>query len=720
MPKQAPLHLCSIVHTRDRFVGGGGVASTDRQGVVRGQRVLCESDVAAIRRGVPDPGITLPKIAVPTVLVWLGSVAVWAAATAVVLSDASRWWLAVTIPSQAFVSFAMFTVVHESIHHTLSRLDWVNQLFGRLSMPFVSVLGTFPMLKYIHTEHHRHTNQDTDTDPDAWITAGPRWQLPVRWMAIDARYAGFYLPRMRCCQRKEVIGFLVNLVVAIALLGAVIGLGYGRELVSIYLIPQRLGLALLAWLFDWLPHHDLRGTATTDRFRAARVRVGWERLLSPLLFYQNYHLVHHIHPAIPFYLLVQAWKNTEADYLDRNVPISTAWGRELTPAEYRAWRETTSSYDLGTATEPGWHESIRFHSLRIAEVRRLTARSVSITFDIPDELAALYRFQPGQNVIVRTTIAGQELRRNYSICAAAGSGVLRIAVKQVEAGRFSHYANTMLWAGDELEVMPPCGQFTLTPAPAKGRHIGAITAGSGITPIISILASALAAEPHTRATLLYANHDHESVMFGPELTMLARRYEGRLRITHFHSRCMGADATVGSAMAEPNYERIEAGRLTADRLAALLEPRRGGLAAVDEWYVCAPAEMAITATRTLTAHRVPVERIHRELFVSPTQIEFAKDAAVHSSTVTVTIGGATTQMVTGGDEPLLEAVLRAGIDAPYSCTGGACGTCRAKLLTGAVHMEHTYALTEGDVADGWILTCQSRPTTELIHIDYGV
>jgi ferredoxin len=135
--------------------------------------------------------------------------------------------------------------------------------------------------------------------------------------------------------------------------------------------------------------------------------------------------------------------------------------------------------------------------------------------------------------------------------------------------------------------------------------------------------------------------------------------------------------------------------------------------------VCAPTEMAMTATRTLTAHRVPAERIHRELFVAPTRFEFAKDAAVVSSTVTVTLGRATTQMTTAGDEALLEAALRAGIDAPYSCTGGACGTCKAKLLTGAVHMEHNYALTEDDVADGWILTCQSRPTTELIHIDYG-
>jgi fatty acid desaturase len=138
--------------------------------------------------------------------------------------------------------------------------------------------------------------------------------------------------------RGEVTGFLVNLAVVILLIGVVIGLGYGWELVIIYVIPNRIGLGSLACLFDWLPHHDLRATARIDRFRAARVRVGWEGVLNPLLFYQNYHLVHHINPAIPFYLYVKAWKNTEAEYLDRNVPITTAWGRQLTPSEYRAWR----------------------------------------------------------------------------------------------------------------------------------------------------------------------------------------------------------------------------------------------------------------------------------------------------------------------------------------------------------------------------------------------
>jgi len=677
-----------------------------------------ESDAAAIRRCVPDPSITLPKIAVPTVLVWLGSAAAWAAATAVVLSDVTRWWVAVTIPIQAFVTFSMFTVLHESVHHAVSRLAWGNQLFGRLSMPFVSLFGTFPMFRYIHFEHHRNTNEDFHLDPDAWSAWGPRWQLPVRWMAIDAWYCRFYLTSIRRRPRKEAIGFLLNLIVVIPLVGALIGVGYGWEFVLIYLLPQRIGLGTLAWLFDWLPHHDLGVTAKIDRFHATRIRVGWEPVMNPLLFYQNYHLVHHIHPAIPFYLYVKAWKNTEADYLDRNVPINTAWGRELTASEYRAWRESTSWHDAHTAAEPDRRERTRFHSLPIAEVRRLTAKSVSITFDVPPELATLYRFHPGQSIIVRANIDDQKLRRNYSICTAAGSGVLRIAVKQLEGGKFSHYANTMLREGDALEVMPPSGQFTLTPARVKGRNIGAIAAGSGITPIISILASALATEPRTHATLLYANHDRTSVMFGSELSMLARQFERRLRITHFLSRSASAEATVDSAIAPASYERVEAGRLTVDRLALLLKPGRGGLDAVDQWYICGPEELTKAVTNALTAHGVPDAHIHRELFVSANRMKFRDNAEAVRSTVTVTLNKATIQLTAARNESLLEVALRAGIDAPYSCNSGACGDCKAKLLLGNVHMEPNYTLTEADVADGWILTCQSRPITDVIHVTY--
>ena len=303
------------------------------------QRSRGAGEGAAIRRGFPAPRFARPTIAVPTVLLWLGSFIAWWAATAAVLCGVSRWWLVVTVVVQGLVTFSMFTVLHEAIHHIVGRPDWINQVFGRLSMPFVSLFGTFPVLAYIHIAHHRNTNKGIHDDPDAWSITGPRWQLPLRWLTIDAWYFRYYLVRLRQRPRKDALGFAIQLVLALALVATLLILGYGRELVLIYFVPQRIGMGILAWWFDWLPHHGLV-TAKTDRFRVARVRVGCERVLCLLLMYQNYHLVHHIHPAIPFYLYVKAWRAAEADYVDRNVPITTAWGQEMTPSEYRTRRES--------------------------------------------------------------------------------------------------------------------------------------------------------------------------------------------------------------------------------------------------------------------------------------------------------------------------------------------------------------------------------------------
>lgn len=317
----------------------------------RGPRGVGE--VAAISRGLPAPRFARPTIALPTVLVWLGSFVAWSAATAAVLCGVSRWWLVVTIVVQSLVTFWMFTVLHESIHYTVGRPPWINRVFGRLSMPFVSLFGTFPMLAYIHLAHHRSTNEGIHDDPDAWSIAGPRWQLPLRWLTIDAWYCRFYLERLRRRPRKEALGFATNLTLALAFVTTMLISGYGRELVLIYFIPQRIGMAILAAWFDWLPHHGLV-TGKTDRFRVSRVRVGWERVLCLLLMYQNYHLVHHIRPAIPFYLYVKAWRTAEADYLARNVPITTTWGQEMTPSEYRTWRESRRTAVGLVSTEGFW------------------------------------------------------------------------------------------------------------------------------------------------------------------------------------------------------------------------------------------------------------------------------------------------------------------------------------------------------------------------------
>ena len=685
-------------------------------------RVLSESEAAAVRRGVPDPGIRLPYVAAPTLLVWVVSLLLWGAATSVVAligtGVLATGWLWLTVPAHAAVTFAMFTVLHESTHHAAGRARWANEWFGRLSMPFVAVWGSYPMFKFIHIEHHRNTNEDVHTDPDAWTEHGPVWQLPLRWLAMDAWYLRFYLPRITRRPRREAVGFVANLLVVTGLVAALLATGHGWELLVIYLIPQRIGIAVLAWWFDWLPHHDLGVSARDNRFHATRVRVGWERVMTPLMFYQNYHLVHHIHPTIPFYRYVRAWRNTEADYLDRGVPIATAWGRELTPNEYRAWREITEHYDSDTAGSDTPARA-RFYTLTVSEVRQLTDRAVSITFDVPEHLRETFTFRPGQHLAVRTTIDGQPVRRNYSICTMAGSGMLRIAVQHVEGGRFSTFATTTLRAGDELEVMPPTGSFTATPDPTERRHLAAVAAGSGITPIISILASTLASEPHSRATLLYANRTADSTMFADELSMLAHQFEGRLRIVHLHSR--GAETSTRFDSADqPNYEKVHTGRITPEVLARLLaeDHPNGGLADADTWYLCGPQQLTDTVTDVLTEHGVTDRRIHRELFVSTGEPAFSADEAVVPATVELTLDGETSQLSTTGDESLLEAALRTGLEAPYSCTGGACATCKAKLHTGTVHMQQNYALTDNDVAQGWILTCQSRPTSDALHVDY--
>ncbi|NMO89060.1 2Fe-2S iron-sulfur cluster binding domain-containing protein [Actinomycetospora sp. TBRC 11914] len=665
---------------------------------------------------MPDPGIPLPAVAWPTVALWAGSFAAWVGATLLALAaldgSVSRWWLLATVPVHALVTFTMFTVLHEATHHAAGRLRWVNEVLGRVSMPFVVAWATFPLVRFIHIEHHRHTNEDVLLDPDAWVEGGPTWQRPLRWLAIDLWYFRFYAPRMRQRPRGEVAGELLTLAVVVGLAAALVVTGHGLALVMVYLLPQRLGVGVLAWWFDWLPHHDLGVTARTDRFRATRVRVGREWLMTPVMLYQNYHLVHHIHPTIPFYRYVRAWENTRDDYLSRDIPIATAWGTELTPAEYRAWRGITDGMELPAGeVRPG------FHRLRVADVRRLTPEAVAVTFDVPDELAATFAHRPGQHVTVRAWLdrpdgSGRaEVRRSYSVCSTAGSGVLRIGVRTVDGGRFSGWAARSLAAGDSLEVAAPAGRFTPSPdaGSSSGRRLVAVAAGSGITPVLSIVASVLEAEPSTRVTLLLGNRDAASTMFADELSMMVSRFEGRLRLVHLHSRSAGPG---GGPEDAARWETVEAGRLSVERVLAHV-PRPDD---VEGWFLCGPSPLTDALVAGLTAQGVPEDRVHREVFTSA-----APDAPVEGTTaaaVTVTLEGGSAEIDCGPDEAVLDAALRAGLDAPYSCAGGACGTCAATLRSGTVHMVVCHALTEAEVADGRILTCQARPTSGSLAVDY--
>jgi ferredoxin-NADP reductase/fatty acid desaturase len=664
--------------------------------------VLSEAEVRAVRRGVPDPGIALPRAAAPTIALFVGSLAVWVVATWLALGGHAPFW--VTVPLHAAVTFTMFTVLHDAIHHATGRANWVNEVFGRLSVLFVACYASFGMFRFIHIEHHRNTNEDIDTDPDAWTTHGPDWQLPLRWLSIDGRYAVFYLRRLRTRPRAERLETMATVGLTALVFGGAIATGHGWELALIYLIPQRIGVAVLAWWFDWMPHHGLTTTSRENRFAATRVRVGMEWLLTPVMLYQNYHLVHHLHPAIPFYRYVKAWQRNEAAYLDRDVPITTAFGRELTTSEYRAWRRLTDSFHADDAAGG----TADFQPLTVAEVRPLTPDSVSITFEIPETLRTRFRFTPGQHLTLRSTVDGTEVRRTYSLCTSATSDLVRIAVKRIEGGALSTHLTQRLAPGDVLEVLPPSGRFTLEPDARTARHHVGIAAGSGITPIISMLSTALTVSEDSRFTLFYGNRTAESTMFRDELEMLARHFEGRLRIVHFRSGEAGAEPGTG-------FERVVPGRIDAAGLAGLL---RDDLAPadVDGWFVCGPQALVEDTRAVLGRHGVAPEAVHVELFHAAPATE--EHAAGVESTVIATVGGRTSAVDSDGRESVLEAVLRAGLDAPYACMGGACGTCRAKLVRGGAEMEIDYALSPDEVAAGYVLTCQSRPTTERVELDY--
>ncbi len=331
-----------------------------------------------------------------------------------------------------------------------------------------------------------------------------------------------------------------------------------------------------------------------------------------------------------------------------------------------------------------------------------------ITFDVPSELAPEYDFVQGQHLTIRTSMAGDDVRRSYSICAPAKSGQLRIGVKVLPGGHFSGFAAGSLAAGDVLDVMTPSGRFHTPLDPANRKHYCAIAAGSGITPIISIVATTLDQEPNSRVTLLFANRTSRTVMFLEELEDLKDRYPDRFHLVHVLSR-------------EPQEAELLSGRLDAARLTKINETLVP-IETVDDWFLCGPFEMVVDLRAALVEQGADPLHVHTELFhveiKPPTRQPTVADAG-EGSHVTITLDGrASSFRLKSNDVSVLEASLRERADAPFACKGGVCGTCRAKLVEGQVEMDTNYALEPEELADGYVLTCQSHPTTERVVVDF--
>lgn len=359
----------------------------------------------------------------------------------------------------------------------------------------------------------------------------------------------------------------------------------------------------------------------------------------------------------------------------------------------------------------------RFHELKLRSVRKETPHAVVLEFEVPAALAGTFRYRPGQFLTLRRTIGGEELRRSYSICAGLDEGALRVAIKAVEGGRFSNWANTALRAGDRLEVMPPDGRFGVEIDPAARRHCVAFAAGSGITPLLSIARSVLACEPGSRFTLVYGNRHLSSIMFCEALEDLKDRYLGRFTLHHVLSR---------------DHQEIELfnGRLDGAkcaRLFATLLPAQE----IDAALVCGPEGMIDAVCTALAAAGVPQARVHVERFAaagaaaprsgvpSAPSARSAQDAVPPGAEVTVIVDGQRrTIRVPRAGVSILDAALQAGADLPYACKAGVCSTCRARLVSGEVEMARNFVLDAAELARGHILTCQAHPRSDRLTVDY--
>ncbi len=357
-----------------------------------------------------------------------------------------------------------------------------------------------------------------------------------------------------------------------------------------------------------------------------------------------------------------------------------------------------------------------FHPLRVRAIEPDTPEAVIVSFDVPDDLREVFGFTQGQYLTLRTDIDGQDLRRSYSICAGVDDGELRVGVRKVHAGVFSNWINAHLKPGDTVQVMAPQGRFFVPLDARAHRHHVGIAGGSGITPILSIMKTVLAREPKSRFTLIYGNRLLKSTMFKEEIEDLKNRYMTRLILQHVFSD-------------EFTDVPLNHGVMNREKIGEFLETVVPA-AEIDHAYICGPFQMNDEAEAALLAAGVPEERIHIERFgvAQPGGVEApqvgaiiheAKPGDAEQARIVIIRDGLRREIEFRRDQPsILDAASAAGLEVPFSCTSGVCGTCRAKLIEGEVRMERNFALDKNEVAAGFVLTCQAHPLTERVVLSF--
>jgi len=353
--------------------------------------------------------------------------------------------------------------------------------------------------------------------------------------------------------------------------------------------------------------------------------------------------------------------------------------------------------------------AVHFHPLTIKQLNKETSDSVVITFDVPEKMQELFQYSQGQNLTLKASINGEEIRRSYSICSAPFENKISIAIKRAALGKFSGYANDYLQTGDTLEVLPPTGRFFTKLEPTNYL---AFAAGSGITPIISIIKATLSTEPLSSFTLVYGNRSRTSIMFFEELEGLKNKYVDRFNFINILSR--------EKTESPINFGRIEHKKLT--ELTKLIPYN-----SFDDTFICGPESMLFCVKDFLEQQGVNKKNIHFELFTTPGQkavkplIEKEEKDELPKNKVTIKLDGRSFSFdLAANNDSILDAALKLGVDLPFACKGGVCGTCRAKLTEGQVEMDTNYALESEEVLKGFILTCQAHPTTKNVMVNFDL
>ncbi len=363
-----------------------------------------------------------------------------------------------------------------------------------------------------------------------------------------------------------------------------------------------------------------------------------------------------------------------------------------------------------------------FYKLKVKQIQHVANDSVVVTFDIPSDLSEKFAYQHGQYVTLRFQLNGQEQRRAYSLCSSpAMDKDLQIGVKKVKNGIVSTHINTVLKAGEEVDVMPPQGHFTTPLSPDAKKDYFLFAAGSGVTPMFSILKSVIELEPKSRVFLYYGNRNEESIMFKDELEQLEKRYRDQLHVRHILSqpKTEKKGGFLGMFAKTIMQWAGETGRMTNDKIAKFVNANRAEDGRAVECFMCGPEGMMTTVSNTLQLAGIDKANIHQEYFTSASA-PVAASAATEGKQVIVTMGGKKITVTLQPKETILQALIRAKANPPFSCMSGACSTCMAKVTSGNVKMERCLALDESEVKQGYILSCVSTPTTDVVEITFDI